>query len=318
MNKILSLLLLLLPAGNLLTAGQLQVGSTSTNQSFSVWNGDRLTNASYADYEGSILLVMLYTPWCPICQSHARNAGLGLAAYFADAGRGELRGKNANGIPIRTLLLSTEEAAQWDSTNISFAGTNAYSRWGIDATAARSSPRTLLGYYRGGSIDSSNLYDWGNDRRRLVVLNLVRDSSSHQFREIVINQNSYNSADNTAARNSIDAILPADEPVLDTIAPTLKLTSRIPTKPVSGKFTLRGRAIDTGGISAVYATVGSRKTRYKAIGTDRWRIELKLPEGSHTIQIHAVDLAGNVGKSASFKIRSTAAAVRKNSFFIGG
>ncbi len=178
MKKILFLLLFQLSAGKILAAQQLPVGSITENQSFSVQNGDRLTNMSYSDYEGSILLVMLYTPWCPICQSHARNAGLGLAAHFSDAGRGALRGKNANGVPIRTLLLSTENASQWDGTNASFAEANSYSAWGLDATAARSSPRTLLGYYRGGYIESSNLYDWGNDRRRLVVLNLVRGSSS--------------------------------------------------------------------------------------------------------------------------------------------
>lgn len=331
MKRILSLLLFLLPAGNMLTAQQLRVGSISINQSFSVSNGDRLTNASYADYEGSILLVMLYTPWCPICQSNARGAGLGLAAHFAAAGRGVLSGKNANGVPIRTLLLSTEEASQWDSTNASFAATNQYSDWGLDATASRSSARTLLGYYRGGRINSSNLNDWGNDRRRLVVLNLVRSSPSHQFREIVINQNSYSSSNNSAARSAIDAIQPAsvidpplpppdepDVPLADTIAPTLTITSGIPTRPVTRKFTLRGTAADTGGISEVYAVVGSRKTRYKATGTDRWSIALTLPRGSHTIRIQAVDLAGNTSTSAPFTVRSTAKRARKISSFIGG
>jgi SLT domain-containing protein len=93
--------------------------------------------------------------------------------------------------------------------NKSFSTTNGFSQWGLDADTQRQNPRQLLGYFRGGFINSSNLYDWGNDRRRLVVLNLVEGSASHSFREIVINTNSYTSSNDTAARAAINRILAA-------------------------------------------------------------------------------------------------------------
>ncbi len=96
---------------------------------------------------------------------------------------------------------------------------------------------------------------------------------------------------------------------MDKIAPTLKVTSGIPTQPVPKKFTLRGKAIDVGGVSEVYAVIGSRTTRYKAIGTTRWSIQLTLPKGTHTIRIYALDLAGNTSISAPLRIRSTGKAM---------
>ena len=187
------------------------VGSISENQSFARKSGAGFSAASLDDYEGSILILMMMTPWCPICQSHAQAVGTGLLDYFDNPLGGSLRGKNDNGVPIQSILLSTEQAASWDSVNESFSTTNGFKQWGLDADAQRLNPRQLLGYYRGGFISSPNLYDWGNDRRRVVVLNLVKGSKSHAFREIIINQNSYSAGNNAVARAAINAVLPQSD-----------------------------------------------------------------------------------------------------------
>ena len=206
MKTLLTALLLATTTG-LSTAAAPAIGSVSSNRNFAVANNAGvLSNMDTNDYEGKILIIMFMTPWCPTCQSNAQAVGAGLTSFFADGSRGALKDKNDRGVPIQTLLLSTEEAAQWDSVNQSFASTNSYQKWGIDAEANRTNPRLSLGYFRGGFIEDTDLHAWGNDRRRLVVLNLVRDSASHSYREIVLNQNSYSSSDNTAARAAINAI----------------------------------------------------------------------------------------------------------------
>ena len=187
------------------------VGSVAVNQNFA---RARETSAAFDaaslnDYEGKILILMMMTPWCPNCQSNAQAVGRGLLAHFNNPSRASLRGRNDNGVPIESILLSTEEADTWDGVNKSFSTTNGFSQWGLDADTQRQKPRQLLGYFRGGFINSSNLYDWGNDRRRLVVLNLVEGSASHSFREIIINTNSYTSSNDTAARAAINRILAA-------------------------------------------------------------------------------------------------------------
>ena len=193
-------------------SAELPVRSVSTNQGFAVRNGSSFTDTSLDAYEGKILVVMMMTPWCPFCQTNARAVGSGILSPFNASARGALRGKNDHGVEIDSLLLSTEPASQWDNTNSSFATMNGYEQWGLDANAQRTNPRIMLGYYRGGfpnNVNSSNLYDWGEDRRRVVVLNLVRNSASHNFREIVINQNFFSSSDAVTAQGLINAIRPA-------------------------------------------------------------------------------------------------------------
>ena len=201
------------------SAMELPPSSLSTNQSFAVRNGTTFADSTLAAYEGKILVLMMMTPWCPFCQSNARAVGDGILDPFHATSRGALRGKNNHGIEIDSLLLSTEPAAQWDSTNASFATSNGYEKWGLDANAQRQNPRIALGYYRGGfpnGVNSSNLYDWEEDRRRVVVLNLVPNSASHGYREIVINRNAFDSSDASTAQALINSILPA--PVTTTFA----------------------------------------------------------------------------------------------------
>jgi len=205
LSKYVSLALMALPA---ISAGQ----SISTNQTFATRNGMTFSNTSLDAYAGKILVVMLMTPWCPGCQSNASAVGDGILDHFNATARGNLRGKNNQGIEIDSVLLSTEPASNWDATNSSFATTNGYEQWGLDAQADRSSPRVLLGFYRGGfpnGVNSSNLYNWGEDRRRVVVLNMVNQSSTHSYREIIINQNSFDSSDSANAQSLINAIAPA-------------------------------------------------------------------------------------------------------------
>lgn len=188
------------------------VGSISKNVSFAVRDGDGFQRADLNAYQGKILILMMMTPWCPICQSHASAVGDGILDHFNSPSRKRLRGKNANGIPIESILLSTEEAVQWDDVNRLFAPQNGFKNWGLDAKTDRTRPRTLLGYFRGGFINSNDLYDWGDDRRRVVVISLIKDSISHQYRQIVINQNTFSSRDAAAARTAINAIKPPRPP----------------------------------------------------------------------------------------------------------
>ncbi len=204
-NLVLSILLVsTLVAG----AAAPPVGSISKNVTFSVREGSGFKRADLKAYEGKILVLMMMTPWCPICQSHASAVGDGVLDYFNSPSRKGLRGKNAHGIRIESVLLSTEEAPQWDRLSTQFAPQNGFKNWGLDAKPNRSKPRTLLGYFRGGFINSRDLYDWGDDRRRVVVLNLVKNSATHEYREIVINQNAFSSANAASAQAAINAIQP--------------------------------------------------------------------------------------------------------------
>ncbi len=240
MKTILPILCLTISAVTL-RAAPLAVGSISENRAFSRNTASGLANRDFNDYEGKILVVMLMTPWCPICQSHAQAVGDGILNFFNASSRGANQGKNNRGIPIQSILLSTEEAEQWDSVNDSFSSTNGYDQWGLDANANRNNPRTMLGYFRGGFINSSNLYDWGNDRRRVIVLNLVKNSATHGYREIVINQNAYSSGDNTAARAAINAI----QPPAPIIAPAINTHPISATINSGGSVTLRVTASGT-------------------------------------------------------------------------
>jgi thiol-disulfide isomerase/thioredoxin len=206
-----------------LMAGAVEIptGSISKNESFSLRKGEKFKKSKLQKSDGKIVILMMMTPWCPICQSHSKAVGDGLLDYYNSNSRGKMRGKNAKGVKIESILLSTEEAPQWDSVNSQFASQNGFKKWGLDAMPDRSEPRTLLGYFRGGFINSSNLYDWGDDRRRLVVINMVRNSPKHAYREIIVNQNSFTSADAAKVRKAIDAIKPARRAKPSAITPEL-------------------------------------------------------------------------------------------------
>ncbi|MEO5714129.1 MAG: hypothetical protein ABIT37_11635 [Luteolibacter sp.] len=240
MKPSLPILLLALSAGFSHAAAP-AVGDVSSNRAFALRSGGNFVNKDFDDYEGKILVVMMMTPWCPTCQSNAQAVGDGILDFFSATSRGTLRGKNDKGIAIESILLSTEEAASWDSVNASFSATNGYEQWGLDANASRNNPRTMLGYFRGGFIADTDLHAWGNDRRRLVVLNLVRNSASHSYREIILNQNYFTSDDNSSARSAINAIRPAAAVTV----PNITVNPASATVPSGGTATLTLTATGT-------------------------------------------------------------------------
>ncbi len=294
MKPLLTALLLATTTG-LSSAAAPAISSVSTNRSFAVTNNAGvLSNMDTNDFEGKILVIMMMTPWCPFCQSNAQAVGAGLASYFGNSSRGTLKDKNDRGVPIQTLLLSTEEAAQWDSVNQSFASTNGYQKWGIDANANRSNPRLSLGYYRGGYIDSSNLYDWGNDRRRLVVLNLVRGSASHSYREIILNQNAYSSSDNDVARAAINAIQP--EPPI--VAPAI--TSHPAPITISSGLTTRLTAAASGTSPTYQWYIGNTGTISNPVsGATSANYTTPALTASTRYWVRASNAAGNANSTAA-------------------
>ena len=73
-----SILCLILAISTYAVAAPPPVGSLSKNVTFAVRDGTSFRDASLSDYQGKILVVMLMTPWCPICQSHSRAVGQGI------------------------------------------------------------------------------------------------------------------------------------------------------------------------------------------------------------------------------------------------
>lgn len=203
------------------SAAQLPTGSVSAGQSFAVREGNQFVDSTLDAYSGKILVIMLMTGWCPGCQTVGVNVGNGILDHFNANSRtaSGLRGKNDRGVEINSLVLSVDLKTQWDDDIASFASLNGFQKWGLDSNRLRNNPRALLGYYRGGfpnGVNSSNLYDWGDDRRRVVVLNLVNGSPSHAYRQIILNQNDFppingsimDTAAITATRAAINAIMP--------------------------------------------------------------------------------------------------------------
>jgi hypothetical protein len=291
-----------------LPAAEIPVGNIADDRSFSVQSGGQLRNRTLANYDGSILIVMVYTPWCSICQSSARSAGLGLAEFYSNPTRGDLQNKNANAVPVRTLILSTEPTG-FDSTISSFADTNGYSQWGLDADASGNSPRDFISYFNGSLVETSD----SASRRRIVVLNLMKDSPSHQYRQILVNQSSYSSSDNTSARSAINAVRPASDaapvppvppvdPLSDVIKPSISVVSKVTKKRSKASLSLSGTADDNVGVAAIYVERNGKKI--KASGTQSWRISLPLKKGTNSISVYAVDQAGNNSDPVKLKVKS--------------
>ena len=306
------------------------VGSVSINQQFARRSGSAFVSADLEDYEGKILVLMLMTPWCSICKGHAEAVGNGILDHFDDASRGALRGKNDNGVPIQSLLLSTEEIVEWDSTNASFASINGYDQWGLDANAQRQNPRKLLGYYRDGIINSGGPINLGNDRRRLIVLNLIKGSKSHSFREIIINQNTYSSDNDTSAQKAINDIMPEMEPTLPAFelkqgsntlesGTTLSFGKLAPGGSATITLTIRNSGVgDLTGIStalsgtqpADYQVNGPSNTTvapnqstsftvtFKPLADGTRKAVLNLTSTASGVQPFAVDLSGFSGQPA--------------------
>lgn len=86
---------------------------------------------------------------------------------------------------VVSILLSTEAGGgSSDRDTMQIATENGYTLAGLDSTANRTNPRAGLGYFRGAPA-----VPWPvSDRRRLVIVNTLAGSPSHQQNEILVNQ----------------------------------------------------------------------------------------------------------------------------------
>lgn len=205
MKKTLSLLLLTTAA--IASASQPAVGTVSAQQSFAINSSGNLTEASLSDYEGSILVMMVMTPWCSICVSNSNALGDGILDHFNNPSRGELQGKTDQGIPVRSVILSSLPNQDWSTQMEGFRTNHGYDEWGFDADTSLNNPLEVLSYYLGAPFTVNDINRDSQNRRRIVVLNLVEGSDSHEFREILLNTNSFGSA--SALRATMNSVMPA-------------------------------------------------------------------------------------------------------------
>ena len=84
-----------------------------------------------------------------------------------------------------SILLSTEVGGgSNDSDTIGIGNSNSYDLWGLDSTNNRLNPREGFEYFRGQAITSWPV----GDRRRVVIINGVENSASHEPWEILYNE----------------------------------------------------------------------------------------------------------------------------------
>jgi len=109
---------------------------------------------------------------------------------------------------VVSILLSTATTGgTTDTDTISIANNNGYNLPGLDAMADRSNSRAGYAYYEGIPIPGPGLYQF-----RLVIVNMLAGSPSHQPYEILFNENTepLNTAATTAAmaaaRAAIDSV----------------------------------------------------------------------------------------------------------------
>ena len=156
------------------------VDTPSQNVLFETFSGAALSPDSLENYEGKIIIITYYTPWCPTCASVARQVGRDVSKYFVDNG-----GASSNGIEVVSLLLSTEVGGgSNDSTTMSIANLNHYHKGGLDSTNTRMDPREGFEFFRGQAITSWPV----GDRRRVVIINGSQNSASHEPWEILYNE----------------------------------------------------------------------------------------------------------------------------------
>ena len=171
------------------------VDTPSQNVLFETFSGAALSPDSLENYEGKIIIITYYTPWCPTCASVARQVGRDVSKHFVDNG-----GASSNGIEVVSLLLSTEvNGGSNDSTTMSIANLNHYHKGGLDSTNTRMDPREGFGFFRGQAVTSWPV----EDRRRVVIINGSQNSASHEPWEILYNEQFPNSDTMIETVNSV-------------------------------------------------------------------------------------------------------------------
>lgn len=87
----------------------------------------------------------------------------------------------------------------------------------------------------------------------------------------------------------------------DTTAPSLRVTTRIPTRTKLARLSVRGTATDAGGAVSLRIKV-NRSTKTVRVSA-AWKQVIRLARGKNQIEITAIDAAGN--RSKPFKRRVT-------------
>ena len=101
---------------------------------------------------------------------------------------------------VSILLTTATTGGSSDTFTLDIASGGGYDLAGIDATAARANSRAGYAYYQGIPIPPESSY-----QRRLVVVNMLAGSPSHQQYEILFSESSDN-PDTAAAKLAIDAV----------------------------------------------------------------------------------------------------------------
>jgi len=170
-----------------------------------------LETRNLAQFEGKIVALYYFTPWWSECAYYASQFGSSIIDYYQSYDNTPPR--NRNGIEIVSLAIGLEPES-FDKTVQDFARNASFTHAGIDATISEDG----VSYFTSISETPAN-----NGRRRLVVLNGLTNSSTHQQWDIVVNQDIYlTHQDADPVRAAIDSIRPATES--ETNSSTLSLT----------------------------------------------------------------------------------------------
>ena len=80
-----------------------------------------------------------------------------------------------------------------------------------------------------------------------------------------------------------------------------KVTGKVPKSVSGGKVTIKGTAVDAGGVAQIRYRVGKGAFQ-TAVGTTAWTFKAKLKPGKNTIEIVVVDAFGNVSPAKRVKV----------------
>ncbi len=175
---------LLMGAGAGQAQSRYQVGDLVENFTLT----DRATGqpARLEDFKGSIVFLEWFAYWCPFCQAAAKEIGPGIVDYYSD------RDGNLSGIPVKHVALNLEPtAASSTQTFINFYGLG---------TVLNDFDRAVANRFQAGG------------QPIFAIINLVENSPSHQFRELLYTAEGYGSLTFPIQtfRQAIDRVQAAD------------------------------------------------------------------------------------------------------------
>lgn len=125
--------------------------------------------------------------------------------------RGDLRGKNANGVDIVSMVLSIEPTS-FDSSVQTFRNQNGFLFAGVDArlteSGTRGDVRNGFAFYAGVKASSTPSQLGSDLRRRFLVINGLANSPDIPQWQILHSSNHYRSSNAAAIKAAIDSIKP--------------------------------------------------------------------------------------------------------------